>query len=385
MCLYDHIHEGGLASYASVCKEWMDVIEKTNFSRLRLRPSCLDDLKHMVSRRKRLVRHIWLNIELRSYTCRSCQWPESASWSSSNNSIITTWDATGDGLTLELSTHSPSDAEHWFKGSYFGTEDEDGNVIFESENQAQERIHDPRHGWVDGQQVASPTQLAVQRLYGWVWLSFKEELPILHVVTKLAHLPKALKRLSIFEDYNDGFIKLFQGASILQADPIRIANPTVSAAFAYRSLDLEQISVSFMVDAQHFFQARQPLWRWNRLRSLVLTSRTLTPTVDWRDVCDLLKDAGVAALYMPKLQTMVLWNGGKGEACAFIYRRDIEKPSIIWRSTWVMNLGEPLCRCIIGSHGDAISQLGLPHEVIDPVSLWQIRKEGSMGRSRTVP
>ncbi|KAH6613625.1 hypothetical protein B0J18DRAFT_61207 [Chaetomium sp. MPI-SDFR-AT-0129] len=197
---------GGLASYASVCKEWMEVIEKTNFSRLKLRPSCLDDLEHMVGRRKRIVRHIWLNIELRSYTCRSCQWPESASWSSSNNSIISgatsklftilaTWDATGDGLTLELSTQSPSDAEHWFKDSYFGTEDEDGNVIFESENQAQERIHDPRHGWIDGQQVASPTQLAVQRLYGWVWLSFKEELPILHVVTKLVLRRQCRRRI----------------------------------------------------------------------------------------------------------------------------------------------------------------------------------------------
>lgn len=162
-----------------------------------------------------------------------------------------------------------------------------------------------------------------------------------------------------------------------------------------------------MVDAQHFFQARQPLWSWSHLQSLVLTSRRLTRTAGCRDVCDLLKDAGTAALYMPKLHTMALWNGGKGEAYAFIYRRDFEKPSIIWRSTWVVNLepsviqawervaskytpyslrfeSEPLCCGIIGSHGDAIYQLGLPREVVNPISLWQIRKEGSMGRSRTV-
>ncbi|GAB1312162.1 F-box domain-containing protein [Madurella fahalii] len=313
----------GLSSYASVCKEWMEVIEKKNFCRLKLRPSCLDDLEHMVSRRRRLVRHIWLNIELRPYTCRSCQWTESSSWMSSNNTIISraisklftilaTWSVAGDGLTLELSAQSPSDTKHWFKNCYFGTDDEDGDVILESENRVQERIHDPRHGWVDGQQVTAPSQSSVQRLYEWVRLSFREELPTLHVVTKLvlcrqcrrrfnyraltllldklprlecivyepwqawdrmeqrwhdeeyrtmieAHLPKRLKRLSIFEDYNDDFIALFQGASLLQADPIRITEPRVGAALAYRSLDLEQLSVSFMVDAQHFFRARQPL------------------------------------------------------------------------------------------------------------------------------
>lgn len=179
--------KGGLASYALVCKEWMEVIEKRNFSRLKLRSSCLDDLEHMVSRRKGLVRHIWLNIELRSYTCRSCRFTESRSWFSSNTSIISraisklftilaTWNATGDGLTLELSAQSPSDAEHWFKNCYFGTE---------SETQPQERIHDPTHGWVDGQQVASPSRSAVQRLYEWIRLSFREELPVLHAVTKL--------------------------------------------------------------------------------------------------------------------------------------------------------------------------------------------------------
>lgn len=214
--------------------------------------------------------------------------------------------------------------------------------------------------------------------------------------------------MSIFEDYNDDSIALFQGAWLYQADPIRVAEPTVSAAFAYRSLDLEQLSVSFMVDAAHFFQARQPLWTWNRLQSLVLTSRRLTRTARYKDVCDLLKDAGVAAFYMPKLHTMAIWNGGKGEACAFIYRRDSGKPSIVWRSTWAVKLdpgviqawervaskyttyplrveSEPVCRCIIGSHGDAIYYLGLPDEVVDPISLWQIRKEGSMGRNGTIP
>lgn len=128
-----------------------------------------------------------------------------------------------------------------------------------------------------------------------------------------AHLPKGLKRLSIFEDYNDDFITVLQG-SIEETYLIRIAEPTVGAAFAYRSLDLEQLSVSFMVDAWQFFQARQPLWTWDQLQSLVLTSQLLTQTDDRGKVSDLLEDAGAAALHMPKLHTMALWNGGKGQA-----------------------------------------------------------------------
>jgi hypothetical protein len=42
----------GLASYAQACKEWQAVIEKKNFSRLKLRASCLDDFEHTVSRHR---------------------------------------------------------------------------------------------------------------------------------------------------------------------------------------------------------------------------------------------------------------------------------------------------------------------------------------------
>jgi hypothetical protein len=49
-------------------------------------------------------------------------------------------------------------------------------------------------------------------------------------------------------------------------------------------------------------------------------------------------DAGAAALYMPRLHTMVLWNCGKGEACVFMYHKEEGKPLIIWRGTWDIKL-----------------------------------------------
>ena len=222
-----------------------------------------------------------------------------------------------------------------------------------------------------------------------------------------AYLPKGLKRISLFEDFNEDYTALFQGGpSIRQADPVRIAEPAVSAAFAYRSLDLEQLSVSFMADARYFFQARQPLWTWNHLQSLALTSRLLTHRANHGEISDLLQDAGTAALYMPRLRIMALWNGGKEEACVFIYCKGCDNPSITWRGTWDVELeprviqawekvaskytsGElrferqPLYCGIVSSHGDTIHQLDLPHGVLDPVSLWQIRREGLMGQRGT--
>lgn len=159
-----------------------------------------------------------------------------------------------------------------------------------------------------------------------------------------------------------------------------------------------------MADALQFFQARLPLWTWNHLQSLALTSRLLTRTAaNQGEISDLLQDAGEAALCMPRLHTMALWNGGKEEACAFIYCKGCHNPSITWRGTWDLKLeprviqawemvaskytsGElrvekqPLYCGVVNSHGDTIHHLDLPPGVIDPVSLWQIRREGLMDR-----
>jgi hypothetical protein len=59
--------------------------------------------------------------------------------------------------------------------------------------------------------------------------------------------------MSIFEDFNEDHFARLQGhtSSILRSfrpGLIRVADPAVGAAFASRSLDLEQLSASFMVD-----------------------------------------------------------------------------------------------------------------------------------------
>ena len=96
---------------------------------------------------------------------------------------------------------------------------------------------------------------------------------------------------------------------------------------------------------------------------------------------------------MPRLRTLVLWNGVKGNACAFIYHTDRDRAYVTWRGTWDLELSPRVVRIWRGValesrscalqvskqqvHGDAIYRLGLPCQVVAPASLWQIRREGT--------
>lgn len=184
-----------LCMYATVSKEWQIMIEKKTFHRLKLKQSCLDDFERLVKRQRGLVRHVWLNIELKRYTCRCCRQWESMTWTHQNNkiivpaiaklfSILSTWKPAKEGLTLELNAYSPSDPEHWFKNCYFGASGED--EILGSEYPSQDNtagIHDPEHGWRDGVQVSANSG-AIRRPYAQISIKFQDELPQVKAVTK---------------------------------------------------------------------------------------------------------------------------------------------------------------------------------------------------------
>ncbi|KAH8592819.1 hypothetical protein B0O99DRAFT_517057 [Bisporella sp. PMI_857] len=364
----------GWASLAAVCKEWQIFIEKRNFYRLKLQVPCLDVFQRIIIRQRELVHYIQLDIELRKYSCRCCEWEESDSWTSSNNSairdgiwklfsILSAWKP-ANALTLELNAHSPSDSEHWW--------------------------HDPKHGWINGQQVRTPPESAILRLFETIKFSLLVQ----------NELPKTLKRLSIFEDFNNDLATVLvnaQNLGILQVDATRIVDPKVGAAFAFKSLSLEQLSISYMVNAEDFFQACMRTWTWQHLQSLALTSQLLQYTGSRQDTYTLLYSAGTIALQMPRLHTLVLWNGTQGNACAFIYHTDRYFAYLTWRGTWDLELSPCVVRAwqcvafkfrcselridkqqikgVIGSHGDAIHRLNLPCQVVAPASLWQIRRE----------
>ncbi|KAH6854041.1 hypothetical protein B0I37DRAFT_441106 [Chaetomium sp. MPI-CAGE-AT-0009] len=400
----------GWASSAAVCKEWQFVIERENFRQLNLHVPCLDDFERITVQRQHLVSYISLDIELPCYTCRCCHWSESETWVRRNSSIVSKgiwklfsilsgWTlANQKGLALELSAHSPSDSDHWFKHYRFssGRVGDDEDDVISGRDMGSRLLDDPKHGWRNAQQETPPPRLAVLRLFATINLRFPAELPQVDVVTRLTirrqlrrrlqpialqlvlgklsrlehmvyepwrpwdrfharvvdqeyafvirnGLPKSLKTLSIFEDFDDSLAaalaRLGPLGPVFPVDSVRIVDPRIGATFASRSLDLEQLSVSYLSNAEDFFGACLQTWTWEHLRSLALTSALLQPAGNPGRIYALLSSAAAAALRMPKLHTLVLWNGRRGNACAFVYHhQDRSRPYIAWRSTWDLEL-----------------------------------------------
>ncbi len=205
--------------------------------------------------------------------------------------------------------------------------------------------------------------------------------------------------MTIFEDFDQSYAEMLGAAPIgtEEVDIERVVDPIMGAAYAVCSLALEQLCVSYMISAEDFLRACMPNWSWPALQVLSLTSPTLKETAKCREIYALLCDAGAVALQMPRLHIMQIWNGGRRNACAFIYRMHRRDASITWRSTWGLTMPKGLVEIWarvaasggaqgfrvyeqkitekVASHGDAIQYLYLPRRVVTEMSAWQIRME----------
>ena len=220
-------------------------------------------------------------------------------------------------------------------------------------------------------------------------------------------LPKHVKRVSIFKDFNNQLALALNNATShfgRYTETTSAVDLALARAFATKSHNFEHLSISYMIDAQQFFTSCQQLpCTWNLLQTLTLTSSTLARTAPRQNIYTLLRDASLIALNMPQLKSMVLWNSEQGQACAVIYQRHTANgmTTLTWRGTWDLELSDDVIECWrkvdpdscyvrfekealrdvdIRSHGDAIYHLRLPEGVVDPASLWQIRQEGMMQR-----
>ncbi|KAH7161340.1 hypothetical protein EDB81DRAFT_879672 [Dactylonectria macrodidyma] len=215
--------------------------------------------------------------------------------------------------------------------------------------------------------------------------------------------PKTVKTLSMFEDFDENLAATVRANRFSRGTPehanmaiYRRGSYRVTEALVSRSVDPEELSISYMVDAADFFGTYTPALTWQNLRSLALTSQLLHAqngqSIQW-----LLYYPGAAALRIPSLRRLVIWRGFKGSASAIIYQVDEEHASITWRSTWDLDLTPGMIKVRqrvalqlhdlklqifkrliyeeIVSHGDAIHHLNLPCNVVDPISLRQMRKE----------
>jgi len=213
--------------------------------------------------------------------------------------------------------------------------------------------------------------------------------------------PNTLQTLTVFQDlcpeYMIGVPRVY-GHSRVYVDPARWESEN-SKQFAARSLDLQQLSISFMVTAETFFSHCQSDWKWKNLQTIILTTRQFNRPLELQAVSVFLQDAAQVALRMPSLETMVLWNTGwKPSANSFTYCRTKTAATITWCGTedlefdrdtvqaweevarkhdhpYLWSDKRRIERTEIISHGHAIRLLDLPSLVIDPESRQQIEKE----------
>ncbi|KAF4866651.1 hypothetical protein CGCSCA1_v013531 [Colletotrichum siamense] len=291
-----------------------------------------------------------------------------------------------DNLVLDISIHSPSDSDHWFKYLNFVPDMAPENCNWKKRlpKPIQVNFDDEKHGWIAGHRVSPPHPVLIEDMFGaivwngiprayqlksqeaesmtkidsrpseteypqqWQWLEEIMELEeaeykgnlwleAIHRTWFTRILPKKfknLRKLVIFENFSQKYPELL--APQLGVQPIQMPTPKVGKAIAHVSLQLEHLSASFIVDASHFFSSCEPSWKWSNLTSLALTSRLLAPDATTTQIGAMLRTAAKVAMRMPNLRVMEIWDGREGLAALFQYKSmgHGQRPVITWRATW---------------------------------------------------
>ncbi len=394
-----------LARLAAVSRQWQAVFERHNFGRISLTLWRIPDLGPMTRRNRALVKYIWLSLELAEYDCSKCAAGSPdihhTSQETADECVIITamhdlfstlsaWEPQGD-LKLDISIHSPSDSQHWFKYLTFGPD----TLPYGQATLGQR--DDPEHAWIAGKPSSAPPDAALRNVFSEVlgervapflnreeegkWWRSLPEVPAItsvllrlqnrrrwrpptltHILSRLPRLeefhyepwrawsvgdqrttdqaycslfdslaPRKLRKLILFENFDEQYSTCFADCSDVRAPAL-----SVGQAVARASLELEHLSASFIVDVGHFLHAVEPGWNWPHLTSLTLTSQLLSAQEDLIEINDMLEAAAWTALEMPKLKTMEIWNGRVGSAALFRYHRSEGSGCAVltWKATW---------------------------------------------------
>ncbi|KAI9735353.1 MAG: hypothetical protein M1818_006548 [Claussenomyces sp. TS43310] len=164
------------STYAVVCKEWRDYFEQINFRHLIIHQYDVSVLTEILQgRRRKLVKWIWLRLELPWYSCSVCRTKEIPKEIRSHISLFTkalvgllttlsSWrdeEVCSEGITLELSAHSPSDRHHFFRE----LRDRHKDTAWSKEVKDIDVEHNG-HGWTQGFRIEDPDSDAISRVFG---------------------------------------------------------------------------------------------------------------------------------------------------------------------------------------------------------------------------
>lgn len=214
--------------------------------------------------------------------------------------------------------------------------------------------------------------------------------------TLASRLPSSLRSLHIFEDFN---ATIHGSKTSSEPRPSRIH---ILKGLAISAPGIEHLSVSFLSDAMECLDTDHV---FPNLRSIALTSQThLRPGQSFNE---LLFKAASAALKMPQLQIMEIWNCGNGYAALFRYESTGTPESsacrLTWRCSWypapiqdrVLEAWKNVASTVAGRelaldthplppasyrrYRLILNQLALRNFVLDDISQMQVRGERRKG------
>ncbi|CAN8095559.1 unnamed protein product [Discula destructiva] len=362
---HDELKSQLLAEYAVVCKSWQVLIEEVNFKELAIKHADVSKLDEIVQGpRRAYLKHLWLSVELDKYHYRLRFEPESEEEQEANNfkftlalydlfEVLETWDTpgfwkerNGRGLNLELKAFSPSDKKNLFGSAGLNF---DGNSrYFDSLLDFYLlALNEPRgiHGLpmvkvITGLHIlrrnyrnisaAAVTPiirslpcLEEVRLEPWQQPDEPAQEDVdSELASQIPFWPSQLRRVSLFTHF--GAFDPNPLDALLDADGDTIPRPNtyrfLGQGLQRLSTTLEELSVSYMTDAEHFFEPftklsprskLSPAIHWPNLQWLTLTSGVISKYAESDEINGLLRGAGMAAQHMPKLQAMELYNATK--------------------------------------------------------------------------
>lgn len=170
-----------LAQLATVSRQWQTVIERHNFQRINLTLWRIPNLGPMTHRNRALVKYIWLSLELDEYDHSGENHNinhlldngiDDRFGVTTDDCIVTTaihdlffslstWEPQGD-LKLDISIHSPSDSQHWFKYLTFGPD------TFPCSQVTRSQRDDPENAWIAGKPSSAPPEAALCKVFAEV-------------------------------------------------------------------------------------------------------------------------------------------------------------------------------------------------------------------------
>ncbi|CAK7234578.1 hypothetical protein SCUCBS95973_008983 [Sporothrix curviconia] len=366
------------APYAAVSRDWQAFFERRSFASLALFNDDVEPFCAAVQRRPERLAYMGrlrLTIDLPAYDCEECGMDETAATCKRNNVIFTAvlwrllrglavWKASGDDageqeLQLELGVRSISDGQHMWQdyrilhpyargiGRAFDDEGTERymETTYASTSQRHRTSRDPPVAAIVRTLVVArrfyravhPDTLyhllhaclpGVQRVHFEPWRP--QDTANFDTMERgygmlLADLPPSLRRLNLFLESNRHLYRAHCPETGVRLGPTALVHRRPSAKLgrqlAEGSNQLAMINVAFFVEADDVFAAAASLptktHTWPRLAVMVLTSSTLSPTVSFAAIEQLLLAAAAAAARMPQLREFELWNVAGRHACTF--------------------------------------------------------------------